>query len=218
MAAKPIILSLSLLVGLISLAACGGVTSGGGATTQSGTPSGGTATATVDLSDLSKLLMLSHEKGPQDVTYVYTSTVKGPQGTADGSGKAIFTRSPQRFLLDITFPTAPTLNRHQVYDYDAKKITSTNNGSSSSTTTNIEPYYLLHNPILQGKEQVNGAEAYHISGTLCQNTLCLPTQYWIRTADLYVVKIAQHAEGNGVTDDLAYTDPVFNTGVTIPAP
>jgi hypothetical protein len=213
-----VLLFLSLLVGLFSLAACSGATSAGGGTTQSGTPNGGTATATVDLSDLSKLLMLAHEKGPQDVTYVYTSTVKSSQGTADGSGKAIFTRSPQRFLLDITFPTQPALNRHQVYDYDSKKITSAVNGSSTSTTTTIEPYYLLHTPVLAGKEQVNGAEAYHISGTLCQNALCPQTHLWIRASDLYVVKITQHAEGNGFSDDLAYTDPVFNTGVTIPAP
>jgi hypothetical protein len=211
-------LCLTVLVGLVSLVACSGASSGAGGTTQSSTPSGGTATATVDLSDLSKLLALSHEKGPQDVTYVYASTVKGPQGTADGSGKAIFTRSPQRFLLDITFATAPSLDRHQIYDYDSKKITSTNNGSTSSTTTNIEPYYLLHNPVLQSKEQVNGADAYHISGTLCQEKLCLPTRSWIRPSDLYVVKVTQHAEGSGITDDLAYTDPVFNTGVTIPAP
>jgi hypothetical protein len=146
MTASPVLLCLSLLVGLVSLAACS-ATSSGGATTQSGTPTGGIPTATVDLSDLSKLLMRSHEQGPQDVTYVYTSTVTSSQGTAQGSGKAIFTRSLQRFLLDITFPTAPTLNRHQVYDYDSKTITSTNNGSTSSTTTNIEPYYLLHTPL-----------------------------------------------------------------------
>jgi hypothetical protein len=207
-----------LAIVLVALAGCNAAATGGGGTTQSGTPSGGTPTATVDLSDLSKVLMLSHEKGPQDVTYVYTSTVRGPQGTADGSGKAVFTRSPQRFQLDIAFPTTPSLDRHQIYDYESKKITSANNGSSSSTTTNIEPYYLLHSPVLQGKEQVSGAEADHISGTLCQNTLCIQTHLWIRTADLYVVKITQHAEGNGITDDLAYTDPAFNTGATIPAP
>jgi hypothetical protein len=221
MASRPklLCLCLSLLVGLVSFTACNSAaTGGGGGTTQSGTPSGGIATATVDLSDLSKLLMLSHEKGPQDVTYVYTSTVTSSQGTAQGSGKATFTRTPQRFLLDITFPTASSLNRHQTYDYDSKKITSTVNGQPASTTTNIEPYYLLHSPVLQGKEQVNGAEAYHISGTLCQNTLCIQTHLWMRTADLYVVKITQHAEGNGITDDLAYTDPAFNTGATIPAP
>jgi hypothetical protein len=217
MATRPALLCSSLLVGLISLAACG-VSNGSGGTTQNTTSGGGTATATVDLSDLSKLLMLSHEEGPQDVTYVYTSTVKSPQGTADGSGKALFTRSPQRFLLDITFPTMPSLDRHQIYDYDSKKIRSTNNGSTSSTTTNIEPYYLLHSPVLQGKEQVNGAEAYHISGTLCQNTLCPATDLWIRVSDLYVVKITQHAEAPGVSDDLAYNSPVFNSGVMIPAP
>src|SRR5215813_11559765 len=178
-----VIMCCALLAVLTVLGGCTAATGsgGGGSTAQNGTATGGTPTATVDLNNLSKLLMLSHEKGPQDVTYVYTSTVKGPQGTADGSGHAIFTRSPQRFLLDITFPTAPSLDRHQIYDYDSKKITSTNNGSTSSTTTNIEPYYLLHNPVLQGKEQVNGAEAYHIAGALCQKSLCLPTQYWIRT-------------------------------------
>jgi hypothetical protein len=162
--------------------------------------------------------MLSHEKGPQDVTYVYTSTVTGPQGAANGSGKAIFTRTPHRFLLDITFPTAPSLNRHQIYDYDSKKITSTNNGSTSSTTTTFEPYYLLHNPVLAGKERVNGADAYRISGTLCHEKGCLPTDYWLRVSDLYIVKIMQRAAASGITDDLAYTDPVFNAGATIPAP
>jgi hypothetical protein len=218
MAARLLALCLSLLVGLVSLAACEATNGGAGGTTQGSTPSGGTATATVDLSDLSKLLMLSHERGPQDVTYVYMSTVKSSQGTAQGSGKAIFTRSPQRFQLDIEFPSAPSLNRHQVYDYDSKKITSTLNGKSISSTTTIEPYYLLHNPVLQGKEQVNGKDAYHISGTLCQEKVCLPTEYWIRTSDLYIVKITQHAAGSGVSDDLAYADPVFNTGATIPAP
>jgi hypothetical protein len=121
LAMRPALPCSSLLVGLISLAACG-VSNGSGGTTQNTTTGGATATATVDLSDLSKLLMLSHEKGPQDVTYVYTSTVKSPQGTADGSGKAVFTRAPQRFLLDITFPTTPSLDRHQIYDYDRKGL------------------------------------------------------------------------------------------------
>jgi hypothetical protein len=65
---------------------------------------------------------------------------------------------------------------------------------------------------------VNGADAYHIAGTLCQNRLCIETHLWIRTSDLYVLKITQHAAASGITDDLAYTDPVFNTGATIPAP
>jgi hypothetical protein len=181
-------------------------------------PTGGTATATLDLTDLSKLLMLSHEKGPQDVTYARNETVTGPQGTAECGGKAVFTHSPQRFLLDVQCPSAKTLTRTQVYDYDAKKITTTSNGSTISSTTNIEPYYLLHNPVLQGKEQVNGADAYHISGTLCQEKLCPETVLWIRVADLYVVKITQHAAGAGITDDIAYTNPAFNTGATIPAP
>jgi hypothetical protein len=107
-------LCLGLLVGYVTLAACSATTGGG--TTQSG----GTATATVDLSDLSKLLLLAHEKGAQDVTCVYTSTITSSQGTAQDSGKAIFTRSPQRFLLAIQFPTQPTLNRHQVYNYDSR--------------------------------------------------------------------------------------------------
>jgi hypothetical protein len=65
---------------------------------------------------------------------------------------------------------------------------------------------------------VNGADAYHISGTLCQNALCPQTHLWIRTSDLYVVKITQHAEASGVSDDLAHTHPAFNTGATLPAP
>jgi hypothetical protein len=65
---------------------------------------------------------------------------------------------------------------------------------------------------------VNGAEAYHIAGTLCQNPLCPATDLWIRVSDLYVVKITQHAEASGASDDLAYNSPVFNTGVMIPAP
>ena len=218
MVARLMVLCLSMLIGLVSLVACSATSASGGGTTQGANPSEGTATATVDSSNLSQLLMLSHSNGPQDVTYVYTSTVTSSQGTAQGSGKAIFTRSPHRFLLDIQFPTAPSLNRHQIYDYDSKKITSTNNGQTTSTMTTIEPYYLLHNPTLQGKEQVNGKDAYHISGTLCQEKVCLPTEYWIRTSDLYIVKITQHAAASGISDDLAYTDPVFNTGATIPAP
>jgi len=217
MVARLMALCLTMLIGLISLAACSSTNSGDvGGTPQGSKSSGGTAT--VDLSNLGQLLMLSHERGPQDVTYVYTSTVTSPQGTAQGSGKAIFTRSPHRFLLDIQFPTAPSLNRHQIYDYDSKKITSTVNGQPISTTTNIEPYYLLHTPVYQGKEQVNGAEAYHVSGTLGQNKGGIATQLWIRVSDLYVIKTTQHAEASGVSDDLAYTDPVFNTGMTIPAP
>jgi hypothetical protein len=218
MVARLMAIFLSMLIGLVALVACSATSGGAGGATQSSTPSGRTATATVDLSDLSKLLMLSHERGPQDVTYVYTSTVTSSQGTAQGSGKAIFTRSPQRFQLDIEFPTAPSLNRHQVYDYASKKITSTVNGQPISTTTSIEPYYLLHNPVLQGKEQVNGADAYHISGTLFNEKVGIATDLWVRVSDLYVVKTTQHAEASGVSDDLAYTDPVFNTGETIPAP
>jgi hypothetical protein len=218
MVARLMALCLSMLVGLVSLVACSATSASGGGTTQGANPSGGTATATVDLSNLSQLLMLSHSNGPQDVTYVYTSTVTSSQGTAQGSGKAIFTRLPHRFLLDIQFPTAPSLNRHQIYDYDSKKITSTVNGKSTSTTTTIEPYYLLHTPVLQGKEQVNGTDAYHISGMLFNAKIGIATDLWIRVTDLYVVKTMQHAAASGISDDLIYTDPVFNTGATIPAP
>ena len=115
-------------------------------------------------------------------------------------------------------PVFPSLNRHQIYDYDSKKITSMVNGQSISTTTSIEPYYLLHNPVLHGKEQVNGADAYHISGMLFNEKVGIATDLWIRITDLYVVKTTQHAEASGISDDLAYTDPVFNAGATIPAP
>lgn len=214
-----------LLVGLFLLVSCASVSTTGQGTTQANTPQAGTpsavpptATATVDPSNVSQLLALAHEKGPQDVTYTYSSTVKSPQGSATGTGKAIFTRTPQRFLLDIQFPTAPILSRHQVYDYTTKKLTTTSNGTTRSSTSNIEPYYMLHNGKYLGKETVNGQTAYHYSGLLYQDTLGVPTELWIRVSDLYVVKVTQHAESQGITDDLAYTDPVFNTGATIPAP
>ena len=168
---------------------------GGGSTAQNGTPTGGTPTATVNLNNLSKLLMLSHEKGPQDVTYVYTSTVKGPQGTADGSGHAIFTRSPQRFLLDITFPTAtfpqsaPDLRLRQQEDH----VPTRQRLKTSSTTTNIEPSSTCCTTLFfQGKEQVNGAEAYHIAGTLCQKD-ALPSRRSTPDQDLGSLRRQDHA-------------------------
>ncbi len=213
-----------LLAGLLLLVSCAGASTGQGSA-QAGTPQASTpspvpptATATVDPSNVSQLLALSHEKGPQDVTYTYNSTVKSPQGTASGTGKAIFTRSPQRFLLDIQFSTAPFLSRHQIYDYTTKKLTTTSNGTTHSSTSNIEPYYKLHNGKYLGKETVNGEPVYHYSGILYQDSMGVPTELWIRVSDLYVVKTTQHAQAQGITDDLAYTDPVFNTGVTIPTP
>ncbi len=214
-----------LLTGLFLLVSCASASTTGQGTTQANTPQGGTpsavpptATATVDPSNVSQLLALAHEKGPQDVTYTYSSTVKSPQGSATGTGKAIFTRTPQRFLLDIQFPTAPILSRHQVYDYTTKKLTTTSNGTTRSSTSNIEPYYMLHNGKYLGQETVNGQAAYHYSGILYQDQLGVPTELWVRVSDLYVVKVTQHADSQGITDDLAYTDPVFNTGATIPAP
>lgn len=213
-----------LLAGLFLLVSCASASTGQGSTQantpQAGTPSAvpPTATASVDPSNVSQLLALSHEKGPQDVTYTYSSTVKSPQGSASGTGKAIFTRTPQRFLLDIQFPTAPILSRHQVYDYTTRKLTTTSNGTTSSSTSNIEPYYMLHNGKYLGKETVNGQTAYHYSGILYQDQRGVRTELWVRVSDLYVVKVTQHAEEQGITDDLAYTDPVFNTGATIPAP
>jgi hypothetical protein len=210
----------ALLAALAALGGCNVATGGSGETAQSGTATGPASSpnVSVDPNNVSHLLALSHEKGPQDVTYVLTEMVTGPQGNAQGSGKAIFTRSPQRFLLDVQFSSAQSLSRTQIYDYTTKKITTTRSGTTISSTTNIEPYYLLHNPVYQGKEQVNGVDAYHVSGTLCQDELCLATQYWLRVSDLYVIKITQHAEASGITDDIAYTDPAFNTGATVPAP
>ncbi len=216
------IICCALLVVLAALGGCSAATGSGGSggTTQNGTPTGSGATpaVTVDPNDVGNLLALAHEKGPQDVTYVRAETITGPQGTAECSGKAIFTRSPQRFLLEVQCPTAPSNSRTQIYDYNAKKITTTHGSTTTSSTTNIEPYYLLHNGVYQGKEQVNGVDAYHVSGTLCQEKLCPETQLWLRVSDLYVIKIAQHVEASGITDDIAYTDPVFNTGATVPAP
>jgi hypothetical protein len=214
-----IILGIALLS---SLAACSMSTSGpSGGSGDTSTSQGGSAatpTASVDPNKVSQLLALSHEKGPQDVTYARAETVHGPQGTAQCDGKAIFTRSPQRFLLDVQCPSATTLSRAQVYDYDAKKIRTTSNGTTTSATTNIESYYLLHNGVYRGNEQVDGVDAYHVSGTLCQDKLCPETHYWLRVSDLYVLKITQHGEASGFTDDIAYTDPSFNTGATVPAP
>ncbi|HEV8194743.1 MAG TPA: hypothetical protein VGP82_25100 [Ktedonobacterales bacterium] len=134
-------------------------------------------------------------------------------------------RQGERYRLAATLParrvqcpSATTLSRTQVQAYDAKKITTTSNGTTTSATTNIEPYCLLPNGVYQGKEQVNGVDTYHVSGTLCQDKLCPDTQYWLRVSDLYVIKIRQHAAASGITDDIDYTDPVFNTGVTVPAP
>ncbi len=218
-----------LLFGLFLLTACASPLSQGG-TSQTPTPSGGgsqsgtpggvpqTPTATVDPSNVSQLLARSHENGPQDVTYMYSEIVQSSQGRADGSGTAVFTRSPDRFLLDIQFDSYPSLSRHQIYDYTTRKITSTRNGTTSSATSHIEHYYELHNGRYLGKETVNGEAAYHVSGILHQDNLAVPTELWIRVSDLYVVKVTQHVQATGFTDDLAYTDPVFNTGATIPAP
>jgi hypothetical protein len=144
--------------------------------------------------------------------------VQSPQGSAVGSGKAVFTRSPHRFLLDVQFSSVPSLSRHQIYDYTTKKITTTRNGATQSNTSNIEPYYELHNGKYLGKETVNGETTYHVSGILHQDNLAVPTELWIRASDLYVVKTTQHVQAQGITDDIAYTDPVFNAGATIPAP
>ncbi len=213
----------SLLFGVFLLTSCASAASQGSSPTA--TPTGGsptavslTPTATVDPSNVSQLLALSHERGPQDVTYTYTETVTSTQGSATGSGTAVFTRTPDRFLLDIQFSSYPSLSRHQIYDYTTRKITTTRSGTTSSTTTNIEHYYELHNGIYLGKETVNGEPAYHVKGILHQDNLAVPTELWIRVSDLYVVKITQHGEAQGFTDDLAYTDPAFNTGATIPAP
>jgi hypothetical protein len=144
--------------------------------------------------------------------------VTGPRGAADGAGTAIFMRAPHRFQLNIEFASAPELSRTQVYDYDTKRMRTTRSGSTTTTTTNVEPYTLLHDATYRGTERVGGGEAYHVSGTLCQEQLCPTTDYWIRTSDLYIVRITQHVEASGITDDITYADPAFNTGTTVPAP
>jgi hypothetical protein len=144
-------------------------------------------------------------------------TAQSTQGSATGSGMAVFTRSPDRFLLDVQ-SSSSALARHQIYDYTTMKITSTRNGTTTSSTSHIEHYYELHNGKYLGKETVNGQMAYHVSGILHQDALAVPTDLWIRVSDLYVVQVMEQVQAQGFTDDIAYTDPVFNTGVTIPAP
>jgi len=212
MKARIQLLVVSLLVA--SLAACGAASTGA---VETATPTGATTVA-VDPNNVTQLLAAAHERAPQDVTYARTEHVSGPRGVADGSGPAIFTRSPQRFQLNVVFPSAPSMSRTQTYDYGSRRITTTNSSGTHSSTTNIEPYYQLHNGAYRGAEQIYGANAYHVSGTLCQDQLCPTTDLWIRTSDLYVVKITQHLEASGVTADVAYTDPNFNTGATVPAP
>ena len=125
----------ALLATLAALGGCNVATGRGGDTTQSRTATGPASSpnVSVDPSNVRQLLALSHEKGPQDVTYVLTEMVTGSQGNAQGSGKAIFTRSPQRFLLDVQFSSAPSLSRTQIYDYGTKKITSTRSGTTGFT-------------------------------------------------------------------------------------
>ncbi len=218
-----------LLFGLLFLAACASPLSQGGSQTptpsggaggpQTGTPSAApsTPTATVDPSNVSQLLARSHAGGPQDATYTLNETLHSSQGSADGSGHAVFTRSPDRFLLDVQ-SSSPAIARRQIYDYTTMKITSTRSGKTTSSTSHIEHYYELHNGKYLGKETVNGEAAYHVTGILHQDALAVPTDLWIRVSDLYVVKVMQHVEAQGITDDIAYTNPVFNTGATIPAP
>src|SRR5262245_10738153 len=98
---RPTLLGLSVLVGLVFLAACGATSAGG--VTRRGTP---TTPVTVDLSDLSQVLMLSHEMEPQDATYRYHSTEMGASlpDTVECSGKVILTHSPHRIRLDVLCP------------------------------------------------------------------------------------------------------------------
>jgi hypothetical protein len=206
-----------LLFGLLFLASCASAPSQSGSQTTTPTAALITPTPTVDPSNVSQLLARSHEHGPQDATYVLNETVQTPQGSANGSGKAIFTRSPDRFLLDVQ-SSSPAIARRQIYDYTTMKITSTRGGTTTSSTSHIEHYYELHNGTYLGKEAVNGETAYHVSGVLHQDALAVPTDLWIRASDLYVVKVMQHVETQGITDDIAYTNPVFNTGAAVPAP
>jgi hypothetical protein len=69
-----------------------------------------------------------------------------------------------------------------------------------------------------GWEQVNGTDAYHITGALCQYKYCPDTQLWLRFSDLSLVKFTQHLEDSDVIEDVTYTNPIFNTGATIAAP
>ncbi len=210
-------LLVGLFFGLALLASCASSTSQGGSQTPPPTGVPVTPTATVDPSNVSQVLASSHEHGPQDVTYTLNETIQS-SSTIEGSGMAVFTRSPQRFLLDVQYSTTPSSSRHQVYDYTTKQLTTTRNGVTQTNTSNIEPYYELHDGQYLGKETVNGEAAYHYSGILHQDALVVPTELWIRASDLYVVKVTQHVQSQGITDDIAYTNPVFNTGATVPAP
>jgi LppX/LprAFG-like lipoprotein len=88
----------------------------------------------------------------------------------------------------------------------------------------------LQNPGLVGTETINGAQTYHLRGTVQapvtpganQSIETTTEDLWVRQSDYYPMKIVAHGAGTNkgttITVDVTATFTAWNSGVTITPP
>jgi hypothetical protein len=225
----------ALLVGVMSLAACG----------ASSTSTQATPTPTLSAQ---QILQNADHATISDMAFTLSGTenISGTTGSITGSAKV--TKSPARVEMTITIPytgtqlsvsfivDAPTSTVYIKFGPNAlgvpsnvwyKDSTTGTLGSSfasiGSQLTSPTNYTNLQNPTLVGSETINGVAVWHIRGTDSSgstptagatSTSGVTDDLYLRQDNYYPVKVVITGDGANLTVNVTSV----NTGITITLP
>jgi LppX/LprAFG-like lipoprotein len=219
-------LALPALLTLL-LAACSTSTSNGGAT----------ATNTVAPSAQAReILAKAQAVKLKDATLKTHVTTKRGSQTVTLDGTARTTASPRR--VEVAGTASLGIPYHAIVDGNVIYIQANDkwlkytlgNANAEFNYDFIALITQLQNPGLVGTETINGAQTYHLRGTVQapvtpganQSVETTTEDLWVRQSDYYPMKIVAHGsgtnKGTSFTVDVTATFTAWNSGVTITPP
>ena len=212
---------------MLLLAACSTSTSDGSATsTDTVAPS----------AQAREILAKAQAVKLKDATLKTLATTKRGNQTVTLDGTARTTADPRR--VEVVGTASQVVPYHAIMDGDSVYIKLNEKWLKVSLgSANAEFNYdfialitQLQNPGLVGTETINGAQTYHLRGTVQapvtpganQSIETTTEDLWVRQSDYYPVKIVAHgagtSKGTSITVDVTATFTAWNSGVTITPP
>jgi hypothetical protein len=212
---------------MLLLAACSTSTNGDGATT--------TDTA-VPSAQAREILAKAQAVKLKDATLKTLVTTKRGSQTVTLDGTARTTANPRR--VEVVGTASLGVPYHAIVDGNTVYINlndkwlkyAVGNANAEFNYDFIALVEQLQNPGLVGTETINGAQTYHLRGTVQapvtpganQSIETTTVDLWVRQSDYYPMKIVAHGGGSNkgatITVDVTATFTAWNSGVTITPP
>jgi hypothetical protein len=212
---------------MLLLAACSTSTNGDGATTT------GTV---VPSAQAREILAKAQAVKLRDATLKTLVTTKRGSQTVTLDGTARTTANPRR--VEVVGTASLGVPYHAIVDGNAIYINLNDkwlkyvagNANAEFNYDFIALIEQLQDPGLVGTETINGAQTYHLRGTVQasvtpganQSIETTTEDLWVRQSDYYPIKIVAHGGGSNkgttITVDVTATFTAWNSGVTITPP